>query len=150
MSIEKQVKKVIKPGVKVILGFSIISLISLIVLVVLVGTKTIGWNSFMKDSEESFNYGWNWISGWVLGELVVLISAFIILKAVKFLVKYENHIFYFFMYVLRVGLYGIPFLLAFLIPSHPFHFGGILIGLIPLVILPYLNGFLLKKEVKNN
>ncbi|ATZ19049.1 hypothetical protein ESOMN_v1c06670 [Williamsoniiplasma somnilux] len=109
----------------------ITNLISLIVLLVLVGTKTIQWN---------------WITGYLLGATAAMLAIFVMKKAVAQLMKTENHYLYYFMYVVRVGIYMIPLLLAFLFKGTPFYIMGVLIGLVPVILFPFFNGILLKQN----
>ncbi|AUF83866.1 hypothetical protein CXP39_03685 [Mesoplasma syrphidae] len=127
-----KIKERLKENKKVLWIFAIISLISLIVIAILVGTETIGWN---------------WLTGLILGEITTVVAIILILLSVKILLKTENHYLYYFMYLVRIGVYVVPFLLAFLLPTTPFFYGGVLIGMIPVIALSYLSGILLKQEV---
>ncbi|WP_051418470.1 MG406 family protein [Mesoplasma seiffertii] len=118
--------------IKILGFFAIISLISLIVIAILVGTKTISWN---------------WLTGFILGEITAVIAIILVFFSVNLLIKTENHYLYYFMYLLRLGVYVAPFLLAFLIPATPFFYGGVLIGILPVVALSYLTGMLIKQKV---
>jgi hypothetical protein len=57
---------------KLFLFFVAISLISLIVIAILVGTKTIGWN---------------WLTGFILGEITSVVAIILVFLSVKLLIK---------------------------------------------------------------
>ncbi|WP_156920192.1 MG406 family protein [Williamsoniiplasma somnilux] len=126
-----RLKKLNKAELMVYALLVITNLISLIVLLVLVGTKTIQWN---------------WITGYLLGATAAMLAIFVMKKAVAQLMKTENHYLYYFMYVVRVGIYMIPLLLAFLFKGTPFYIMGVLIGLVPVILFPFFNGILLKQN----
>lgn len=128
----KQLQLKVKILTAIIIAFS---LLSLIILVSLVVTKIIYWN---------------WITGYFLGLVSSLIAMFMMKLAVKQLIKTENHYLYYFMYLLRLGVYIIPFLLAFLLPAIPFYFVGVIIGLVPIILFPFLQKIFLKQEIKNS
>lgn len=116
-----------------LLSFSIFNVVSLIVLIVLVGVGTIGWN---------------YITGFLIGALATGTGIWILLESVKILIKTENHYFYYFMYLVRIGCYFIPFVLAYFInDGNTFSYYAILIGLVPVITLPYFNAFVLKRAV---
>ena len=114
--------KITNPNWLVYLFFGLVSGISGLVLVILVGIKTIDWN---------------WLTGYFLGLGAAIIASYLSLNAIKLLLKNENYFLYYFFYILRLGIYATPFLLGFLIPSVPFFWGGILIGLIPVLFVPF-------------
>lgn len=95
---------------------------SLVLLGILVGTNVVNWD---------------WITGFVLAAFFSTIALWLIRISVKEMVRTQNHIFFVFLFVARLGLYFIPFLMgAFISDFSVFSIWGILIGMIPLAVVP--------------
>ncbi|WP_031542503.1 MG406 family protein [Mesoplasma photuris] len=118
-----------------VITISAISLISLFVLGVLVGFKTINAN---------------WIYGWGIGIITMLMGTAISITSVYKLFKNENHYLYYLFFLIRFGLYIGSFLMVFFIfNKEDGVWIGLLIGLIPVLLLPTLNSILIKENLKN-
>jgi hypothetical protein len=70
----------------------------------------------------------------------MILAVYLFNLATNKLLKTENYFLYYFFYLLRIGIYVIPFLLAFSIPANVFSWVGILLGLVPVVFLPFFKG----------
>ncbi|ATZ16675.1 hypothetical protein JN01_0104 [Entomoplasma freundtii] len=113
--------------------FCSISLISTLILGVLVGAKIIEWN---------------WLTGQIIGSISAILAFNLANYSLKVLLKSENYYLYYFFYTLRLGLYVAPLLLALLIPSQPFYWVGVIIGLSPILVIPLFQTWLINKKYR--
>ncbi|WP_338970006.1 MG406 family protein [Spiroplasma endosymbiont of Labia minor] len=89
---------------------------------------------------------WTWITGWAIGAIVICCAWFALAKSTKMLFILENHFLYYFFFVLRTGLYFIPFLIAYEANSI-FSIFGVIIGYAPFVVFPFIS-FVITKNIK--
>ncbi|ASZ08868.1 hypothetical protein CK556_00615 [Mesoplasma chauliocola] len=82
---------------------------------------------------------YSWLTGWVLGITSFLFGIFISKKAVKLLLENENHFLFYFFFLLRLGIYATPLFIAFFNNNVIFDYCGVLIGLSPILLLPFIN-----------
>jgi len=82
---------------------------------------------------------WSWLAGCLVGMMASAIGLILINKSWTVLLKTENHYLYLLFLVIRLGIYLLPFLLAFfVIDGQAFNVFGVLIGFIPLLIYPWV------------
>ncbi|AVN64167.1 MULTISPECIES: MG406 family protein [Mesoplasma] len=82
---------------------------------------------------------YSWLIGWVLGLTSFLVGIFISKKSVELLLKNENHFLFYFFFLLRIGAYATPLFIAFFNDNIIFDYRGVLIGLSPILLLPFTN-----------
>ncbi|AVN63480.1 hypothetical protein CG006_00535 [Mesoplasma florum] len=82
---------------------------------------------------------YSWLTGWVLGLTSFLVGIFISKKSVELLLKNENHFLFYFFFLLRIGAYATPLIIAFFNNNIIFDYRGVLIGLSPILLLPFTN-----------
>ncbi|AVN58721.1 MG406 family protein [Mesoplasma florum] len=82
---------------------------------------------------------YSWLTGWVLGLTSFLVGIFISKKSVELLLKNENHFLFYFFFLLRIGAYATPLFIAFFNNNIIFDYRGVLIGLSPILLLPFTN-----------
>ncbi|ATI73754.1 MG406 family protein [Mesoplasma florum] len=82
---------------------------------------------------------YSWLTGWVLGLTSFLVGIFISKKSVELLLKNENHFLFYFFFLLRIGAYATPLFIAFFNNNIIFDYKGVLIGLSPILLLPFTN-----------
>ncbi|AAT75464.1 unknown transmembrane protein [Mesoplasma florum L1] len=82
---------------------------------------------------------YSWLTGWALGLTSFLVGIFISKKSVELLLKNENHFLFYFFFLLRIGAYATPLFIAFFNNNIIFDYKGVLIGLSPILLLPFTN-----------
>ncbi|ATZ21318.1 MG406 family protein [Mesoplasma tabanidae] len=82
---------------------------------------------------------YSWLTGWVLGLTSFLAGIFISKKSVMLLLENENHFLFYFFFLLRIGAYATPLFIAFFNNNIIFDYRGVLIGLSPILLLPFSN-----------
>lgn len=82
---------------------------------------------------------YNWFTGWVLGCTSFLVGIFVSKKSVELLLENENHFLFYFFFLLRLGIYAAPLFIAFFSNNVIFDYKGVLIGLSPILLLPFTN-----------
>ncbi|WP_106078806.1 MG406 family protein [Mesoplasma coleopterae] len=82
---------------------------------------------------------YSWLTGWVLGLTSFLVGIFISKKSVVLLLENENHFLFYFFFLLRIGAYATPLFIAFFNNNIIFDYRGVLIGLSPILLLPFTN-----------
>ncbi|KNG79295.1 MG406 family protein [Mycoplasma sp. HU2014] len=93
-----------------------------IVFAILVGTRTIAWN---------------WLTGLILGQISSILGLIILFYTRELMIKYENPFLFCFMFLIRIGLYVIPFFLSLVLyDGKIFNYLSILIGLTTVFLLP--------------
>lgn len=81
---------------------------------------------------------WSWIVGFILGTATSISAIFLINFSVKSLVAFENPYFYYFLYVIRIGIYAVPFLISIYLSAYSSIF-GVAIGFINLIAIPFIS-----------
>jgi len=85
---------------------------------------------------------WAWLAGCLVSMVACAAGLIIINKSWTVLLKTENHYLYLLFLVIRLGIYLLPFLLAFFVnDGKTFNVFGVLIGFIPLLIYPWIISF---------
>ncbi|MDQ0567983.1 MG406 family protein [Mycoplasma yeatsii] len=93
-----------------------------IVFAILVGTRTIAWN---------------WLTGLVLGQISSILGLIVLFYTRELMIKYENPFLFYFMFLVRIGLYVVPFFLSLILyDGKIFNYLSILIGLSTIFLLP--------------
>ncbi|UWD35150.1 MG406 family protein [Mycoplasma cottewii] len=93
-----------------------------IVFAILVGTRTIAWN---------------WLTGLILGQISSILGLIMLFYTRELMIKYENPFLFCFMFLIRIGLYVIPFFLSLVLyDGKIFNYLSILIGLTTVFLLP--------------
>ncbi|WP_036497750.1 MG406 family protein [Mycoplasma yeatsii] len=93
-----------------------------IVFAILVGTRTIAWN---------------WLTGLVLGQISSILGLIVLFYTRELMIKYENPFLFYFMFLVRIGLYVVPFFLSLILYDGKFfNYLSILIGLSTVFLLP--------------
>ncbi|AJM71628.1 MG406 family protein [Mycoplasma yeatsii] len=93
-----------------------------IVFAILVGTRTIAWN---------------WLTGLVLGQISSILGLIVLFYTRELMIKYENPFLFYFMFLVRIGLYVVPFFLSLIFyDGKIFNYLSILIGLSTVFLLP--------------
>gem|GEM_PF-967445 len=67
-------------------------------------------------------------------------ALFLIYYAYKVLIRTENYYTYLFLFISRLGLYFIPFILAVFVPGDKISVFGVLVGFTPIILLPLFQG----------
>jgi len=84
----------------------------------------------------------SWLNGFLVSALASAIGLILIAKAWSIVLTTENHYFYLFLLIIRLGIYLIPFFLVFFIDDgQVFNIYGTLVGFLPLVLFPWLTSF---------
>lgn len=81
---------------------------------------------------------WNWFTGSIIGLIVLIIGIYFFRFSVKQLVSTENPYFYYFLYVIRIGIYAVPFLIS-IFANEYFSIFGVLISFSGVIFIPFLN-----------
>ncbi|AGJ91061.1 Hypothetical protein, predicted transmembrane protein [Mycoplasma putrefaciens Mput9231] len=116
---------------KALMVNSIWSVFYVIVFVILVGTKTIKWN---------------WLTGLILGQTTSFLGLLSLFYTRELVIKYENPFLFYFMFLIRIGIYVIPFFLSLVLcDGKIFAYLGILIGMTSLFSWP-ISGYLNNKK----
>ncbi|WP_422397194.1 MG406 family protein [Spiroplasma endosymbiont of Panorpa germanica] len=84
---------------------------------------------------------WPWITGFVVGNLTSFLSIYFIKISADSLIKTENHYFFVFLFLLRVGFYMVVTLLVLMLPDL-FSIEAFLIGIVNSIFYP----FFIKKD----
>ncbi|ATG97655.1 MG406 family protein [Mesoplasma lactucae] len=91
---------------------------------------------------------WEWITGYAIAAICTTIALFGVMFSYKALVKTENYYYFIFLFILRIGLYFIPFIFSVFIPNDIFNIYGVLIGFSPIILIPLIQGF--EAVIKDN
>lgn len=83
--------------------------------------------------------GYNWITGWLIGIIAFWLVLMMSIKSFSTIIKTNNHFLFYFLFLLKLGIYATPLFIAFLNNNSLFHFAGVLIGLSPLIFSPFVN-----------
>ncbi|PPE06577.1 MG406 family protein [Mesoplasma corruscae] len=88
---------------------------------------------------------YSWLLGLLLSFTSVLLVLWIAKKSFNVIVRTENHFLFYFLFLLKVGIYATPLFIAFLNVNYIFHINGVMIGFISLIFIPFIN-----LQVNNN
>ncbi|AXK50730.1 hypothetical protein SALLE_v1c00540 [Spiroplasma alleghenense] len=81
---------------------------------------------------------WNWITGFLIGSFTSYLSIYFIKISADLLVKTENHYFFVFLFLSRVGFYMLVTLLVLILPDL-FSIEAFLIGIVNSIFYPFFN-----------